>query len=344
MIYQPPFTITPEILNLLVEINELIRNKFAVSRNSMDLHLRRINQIKTIRGSLAIEGNQLSESQITAILDGKPVIAPAKEILEVQNAIRVYEKIQEFNPLIEKNMLQAHHLLMRGLIDEIGNYRSTGIGVYSKKELLHRAPPAKRVPLLMQDLFVWLQKTDLHPLIASSVFHYEFEFIHPFEDGNGRMGRLWQSLILGNWQKLFLYLPVENMIYQHQQQYYQAIQNSTDATDSSPFILFMLKTITQSLKQVLESTPQVTPHDTPQVEKLILLVKGWHSRRELQQMLGLKDRKSFQSLYLNPAINAQLIEMKFPEKPKSKNQAYRITELGKSLQNKLRGKRVSRNR
>ena len=273
MIYQPPFTITPEILNLLAELSELIGRNFAVSGNTMDVHVRRINQIKTIQGSLAIEGNQLSESQITAILDGKPVIAPAKEILEVQNAIRVYEKIQDFNPLTENDLLQAHHLLMRGLIDQIGNYRSTGIGIFSKQELLHRAPPAKRVPYLMQDLFLWLQKTDLHPLIASSVFHYEFEFIHPFADGNGRMGRLWQSLILGNWQELFLYLPVESMIYQQQQQYYQAIQNSTDIADSAPFVLFMLKTIAQSLKQALESTPHDTPQVTPPSRKTHLASK-----------------------------------------------------------------------
>ncbi|MDQ6978318.1 MAG: Fic family protein, partial [Ghiorsea sp.] len=184
----------------------------------------------------------------------------------------------------------------------------------------HVAPPAKQVSGLMADLFTWLNHADVHPLVVSSVFHYEFEFIHPFADGNGRMGRLWQSLILQQWNAFFADIPIENLVYQHQEDYYVALQQSTEHSDSAHFIQFMLKRI---LDAILQVTPQESPQVTPQVKLLINGIKGEMSREELQNMLGLQDRKSFRERYLKPALEAGLIEMTHPDKPNSKLQKYR---------------------
>jgi Fic family protein len=212
---------------------------------------------------------------------------------------------------------------MAGLIDDAGSYRKGNVGVMNGDQVVHMAPPANRVKNLMGDLFDWLANTDATPLIASSVFHYEFEFIHPFSDGNGRMGRLWQTLILTQWNPLFANLPVESMVHEHQSEYYQAINLSTKKTDSAPFIEFMLKMILTTLEL---STPQVTP----QVKELLIALKTEMSRDDLQAALGLQDRKSFSERYLKPALNAGLIEMTIPEKPNSRLQKYRLTAKGKS--------------
>ena len=234
-------------------------------------------------------------------------------------------------PEAEKDMLEAHRILMSGLIDEAGMYRRGGVGVMAGKQVIHMAPPADRVPQLMGDLFRWLAATDAHPLIASSVFHYEFEFIHPFADGNGRMGRLWQSLILARWNPLFADIPVESLIFEHQAEYYHALQESTHQTDSAPFIAFMLRMI---LDAVTTSAPQVTPQVTPQVGELLLAIQGEMSRKALQAALGLLDRKSFRERYLKPALADGLIEMTIPGKPNSRLQKYRLTPKGKEQANK----------
>ncbi len=188
--YQPPYSITSEILNRVAEISETIGRLSAFSEQAKSLKLRRINRIRTIRGSLAIEGNTLSEEQITAILDGKKVIAPPREVLEAQNALTTYDQFNKWNPVAEKDLVDAHRILMSNLIEEAGLYRRGGVGVMAGGRVIHMAPPADLVPQLMADLFGWLADSEAHPLINSSVFHYEFEFIHPFSDGNGRMGRL----------------------------------------------------------------------------------------------------------------------------------------------------------
>lgn len=248
--YQPPLTITSRILALVADTSELLGRYAERSRQAQALRLRRANQIRTIQGSLAIEGNSLSLEQITAVLEGKPVIAPPREVQEVKNALAVYERFAQYQPHREQDLLAAHQLLMAGLVNELGSYRSGGVGVMSGKQVVHVAPPARQVPRLMQDLFVWLEHTELPPLIASAVFHYEFEFIHPFADGNGRMGRLWQSLILAQWNPLFANLPVESLVHAHQSEYYQAIAQSTEQTDSAPFVEFMLGTILATLTQL----------------------------------------------------------------------------------------------
>jgi Fic family protein len=257
---QPPYTITPEILNRVAAISEAIGRLTVLADQARVLRLRRVNRIRTIHGSLAIEGNTLSEAQITAILEGKRVIAPPREVQEVKNALAAYDRFDTWKPEAEKDLLEAHRILMSGLIDEAGLYRHGGVGVMAGSQVIHMAPPADRVPHLMADLFGWLAATDAHPLIASSVFHYEFEFIHPFAGGNGRIGRLWQSLILARWNRLFADISVESLIFEHQAEYYQAIQESTQKTDSAPFIAFMLRMI---LDTVTTTAPQVTPPKSP---------------------------------------------------------------------------------
>ncbi len=335
--YQPPFTLTATIVRLIAEISEQL-GRLSVLEDEKALRLRRINRIRTIQGSLAIEGNTLSEAQITAIIEGKRVMAPPKEIQEARNAIKAYEQLECWQATDEIHLMQAHLLLMTGLMDDAGDYRRGNVGIMKGDAVLHMAPPASRVKKLMADLMGWLAVTDQHPLIVSSVFHYEFEFIHPFADGNGRMGRLWQTLILSQWQPLLAQLPVESMVYVRQNDYYQAINSSTQQTNSAPFIEFMLSVILETIESnVSKDTPQVGPQVTPQVNNLLTLLykKGRVMKRdELQQELRLKDRKSFRERYLKPALQAGLIEMTVPDKPSSRLQQYRLTEAGRKEVNR----------
>jgi len=319
--YQPPYTITPTIVRLIAEISEMIGRWSAQSDAVSALRLRRINRIRTIQGSLAIEGNTLSTAQITAILDGKRVIAPAREVQEVRNALAAYDRFESWRPHLSKDLLSAHRVLMGGLLEDAGHYRRAGVGVMSGTKVIHMAPPASRVPILMRSLLQWLAATDEHPLITSAVFHYEFEFIHPFADGNGRMGRLWQTLILAKWNPLCAHIPVESLVHDHQADYYRALQRSTARTDSAPFIEFMLRMIRDALTS---AAPQVAPQVTPQVARLLRVMKGEMTRDEIQRALKLRDRKSFRERYLLPALTNGLIEMTIPDKPNSRLQKYRL--------------------
>ena len=221
--YKPPFTISSKAINQIAEISAQIE-RYAIRMEQEDgLLLRKINRIKTIQGSLAIEGNTLSESMITEILEGKHVVAPLREIQEVKNAIKTYDAFTALNPYRINDLLKAHGLMMGALVDDAGRFRRGGVGVFAGAQAVHIAPPPERVPFLMDDLFAWIKESDDHLLIKSCVFHYEFEFIHPFSDGNGRMGRLWQSLILCQLHPIFEHLPVENIVFQNQHQYYEAI-------------------------------------------------------------------------------------------------------------------------
>jgi Fic family protein len=324
--YLPPFSLTSDIVTRVAEIAERL-GRFELRLEGEDpLRLRRINRIRTVTGSLAIEGNTLGEAQITAILDGKRVIAPPQEIQEARNALAAYERMPTWNPVKESDLLQAHRLLMLGLLDSVGGCRAGGVGVMAGDQVLHMAPPASQVPRLMADLLAWLATTEDHPLIASSVFHYELEFIHPFADGNGRIGRLWQTLLLSRWQPLFAHLPVESLINRNQAAYYQAIRQSTVQTDCAPFIAFMLTMIRDALRENLP--PQVAPHVTPQVAALLSALHGDMSREQLQAALGLADRKSFHQRYLLPALQAGWIERTLPDKPRSRLQQYRLSEQG----------------
>jgi len=247
--YIPPFKITAKAINLIAEISAMTE-RYAIRMEQEDaLLLRKINRIKTIQGSLAIEGNTLTESQITDILDGKHVVAPIREIQEVRNAIKTYNLYSQLDPYSVKDLLKAHGVMMEALTDDAGHFRKGGVGVFAGTKPIHIAPPAHRVPTLIAELFEWLKEASDHLLIKSCVFHYEFEFIHPFSDGNGRTGRLWQSLILGKLHPVFEHLPIENMVYANQQGYYNAINRSTETTDSGIFVDFMLEEIFKTLKK-----------------------------------------------------------------------------------------------
>ena len=244
---------TPKTISMIAEISALIERYSLRYEAQNTLKLRKANQIKTIHSSLAIEGNTLSEAQVTDILNGKKVIAPLREIQEVKNAIAAYELFPKLDPFSIEDLLKAHAAMMAALCDEAGHFRRGGVGVFDKTRVIHIAPPASRVPVLIKDLFNWLKKAEDHLLIRSCVFHYEFEFIHPFTDGNGRMGRLWQSLILTQLHPLFQHLPVETMVHEQQKKYYDAISKSTKAGDSGAFIQFMLGEILRTLEQRLPS-------------------------------------------------------------------------------------------
>ena len=266
--YIPPFIVSADAINLIAEISAQIERYAIRLEQENGLRLRKANRIKTIHSSLAIEGNTLSEDEVRDIIDGKNVVAPIRQIQEVKNAIQTYEMYPTLDAFKEKDLLKAHSVMMQALVDDAGQYRRGGVGVYGEKGLVHLAPPADRVPMLMKDLFDWLQHSKDHLLIRSCVFHYEFEFIHPFIDGNGRTGRLWQSLILGKLHPLFEHLPVENMVYSNQQQYYDAITASSNAGQSGPFIDFMLNEIYKTLKShqgapLQEKVPNKVPNKFP---------------------------------------------------------------------------------
>ncbi len=324
-VYRPPYSITSRILAQAEEIGEAIGRAEAAAV-SHDLRLRRSNRIRTIRGSLAIEGNRLSEGDISAILDGKRVVGPLRDIQEARNAIEAYDRIQEWDPANESDLLRAHAILMRALLAAPGRYRTAQVVVMGDDEVQHIGPPASRVPGQMGDLLEWLGSTGEHPLVASSVFHYEFEFIHPFEDGNGRLGRLWQTLILTRWKPIFAAVPVEALIHASQNDYYRAIRESSAEGESTKFIEFMLTVILAALQ-----TPQETPQVTPQVSRLLSVLRGAMSRRQIQDALGLRDRKSMRQRYLLPALEGGCIEMTRPDAPTASNQRYRLTELGRRL-------------
>ena len=246
--YAPPFTVSSKAISFVAGISAMIE-RYAIRLERQDsLRLRRANKVKTIHSSLAIEGNTLTESQVSDLLDGKRVVAPVRQIQEVKNAIAVYDLIAELNPFDLNDLLRAHSVLMSALDERPGSFRQGGVGVFTDNQCIHMAPPANRVPTLMNDLFAWLKGADDHLLIRSCVFHYEFEFIHPFADGNGRMGRLWQSLILGQLNEAFLVLPVESMVHDNQQAYYDAINESTKDANSRAFIDFMLTEIHGALR------------------------------------------------------------------------------------------------
>ena len=330
---RPPFTITPGILSLVAAISEEIGRIDASLPAERRLLLRRANRLRTIQGSLAIEGNTLSLEQVTAVVAGKRVLGTTREVQEVRGAVAVYEQLGTWDPTRREDLLAAHGVLMAGLVDRPGRFRTTAAGVQRGEQVVHVAPPAERVRALINDLLAWLRRTDDHPLIAACVFHYEFEFIHPFVDGNGRMGRLWQTVILSRWQPLFALVPVESLIRDQQAGYYAALNASNQVGASTPFITFMLQVIRDAVTTT-PATPQVAPQVTPQVARLLAVISGEMDRASLQAALGLADRKSFSQRYLGPALAAGLIALTRPETPTSRLQHYRLTDAGMTQRNR----------
>ena len=258
--YVPPFTITEKMLHLVSEISEQVG--ILNARLGQDIPspmLRKKNQIKTIHSSLAIENNTLSLKQVTDIIDGKRVLGAPDEIQEVKNAVEAYRLIPQLDAFKEKDLLKAHGLMMKDLVRNAGHYRYDGVGVFDGNgNCLHMAPPPERVPELMGDLFQWVKTCRTHPLIYSCVFHYEFEFIHPFIDGNGRMGRYWQTMLLSRWKGIFAWLPVETIVKEHQNEYYNVIAQCDAAGESTSFVEFMLACILDTIENYEETNDEET--------------------------------------------------------------------------------------
>ncbi len=329
--YAPPFQMTDKITYLIAEISEQVGRITVLQEGNISPHLRRSNRIRTIHSSLAIEHNSLSLEQVTAILDGKRVLGNPNEIKEVQNAYEAYELMLRLNPSSVNDLLKAHKLMMQGLVPENGRFRSRGVGIFAGKTLVHMAPPAEFVPEHIHNLFEWYKASELHPLVKSAVFHYEFEFIHPFADGNGRMGRMWHSLLLGKWKEMFFWLPIEELIQSRQKEYYDTLGIADKKADSSGFVELMMEIIRDSLNEVAvvgrstdQDSDQVTDQDKNQIDRIISVIgEDTLSAAEIMARLGLSHRPTFRKNYLNPALEQNLIERTIPDKPNSRNQKYR---------------------
>ncbi len=267
---KPPYDLTPKILKLIRSISEKIGEVNANYLSRQSPQLRKQNRIKTIHSSLQIEGNTLTEEQITALIENKRVVGPQKDIVEVLNAIKVYDKLDQYYFLSEKSFLKAHQKLMTGLITDTGKYRKQGVGIVKGTKVKHVAPSFKNVPYLMKDLFKYLKDSDELTLIKSCVFHYEMEFIHPFLDGNGRMGRLWQTLILKSEYPIFEFLPFETLISKTQKDYYKSLAMSDKSGKSTFFIEYMLHVIDQSLQSILTYNNRILK-DNDRLEHFISL-------------------------------------------------------------------------
>jgi len=276
---KPPYEITSSILKLITSISEKIGEVNANLLNKPSPKLRKQNRIKTIHSSLKIEGNTLTEEQITALLENKKVIGPKKDVLEVLNAIKIYENLEEYNPSNEKSFLKAHKNLMEGLIENAGKYRNQSVGIVKGSKVNHLAPPFENVPYLMKDLFQYLQKSDEIELIKSCVFHYEMEFIHPFLDGNGRMGRLWQTLILMEKYPVFEVLPFETLMSNDQEKYYKALAESDKSGKSTKFIEYMLNVIDISISALLDFNNR-TLSEKDRLEYYVSLNKTEFTRKD----------------------------------------------------------------
>lgn len=289
--YKPPFTMTEEITNLVIEIAELTGRISVTDSLSKNPMLRRENRIRSIHSSLAIEQNSLTVNQVSDIIEGKRVLGPPQDIREVKNAYEAYELLTRLNPYSVKDLLKAHKVMMGDLVKESGVFRSKGVGVYAGADLIHAGTPPQYVPDLMRELFAWLKESKLHPLIKSCIFHYEFEFIHPFADGNGRTGRLWHTLVLAKWKKFFLWTPIETIIHEKQDNYYQALNAANTAGESTVFVEFMLKII---YEMICELAKNEAGQPSGKIEdRLLGLLRQneRHSAKSLSLELGISERQ-----------------------------------------------------
>lgn len=322
--YIPPFSLTDEMLETVTGIVEALAHISNAGNLDKLPKLRRAGRIKSIHSSLAIEKNTLTIEQITDIINGKRVLGPPNEIQEVKNAFEAYMEIETLDPNSVTNLLRIHGIMMRGLVDRPGSFRPGQVGVFDGDgRVIHMAPPAQDVPGLIYGLFDWLKSSKAHPLIKSSVFHYEFEFIHPFSDGNGRMGRLWQTVILSAWKSIFAWIPIESIVKERQQEYYDAIAVSTASGNSNPFIMYMLKAVYDAVEGIVNDTRKYINHISERVRKLLAVMQDYPmSANEIMTLLGMKSKVSFRINYLLPAIEAGLIGLTNPDVPTNRNQRY----------------------
>lgn len=324
--YKPPFTITNKILSYVSSISEKIGRITANSSLEAKPHLRRNSRIKSIHSSLKIEANSLSLGQVRDVISGKTVLGQQKEIQEVKNAYDAYEHLSEIDPYDIRYLKRFHGIMTKYLVDDSGDFRSGEEGVFNGDRCIFMAPPARLVPQLMADLFAWMKEAqdNVHPLILSSVFHYEFVFIHPFSDGNGRMARLWHTAILSKWKPVFEYIPIESQIEKFQDEYYEAISRCHAAGESTVFIEFMLSQIDKILDDVSAQISDKNEYLPETVKKLMEVMEHDvpYTSNALMEKLGLKAREGFRRNYLRPAIEMDLIYMTIPDKPNSRNQRY----------------------
>lgn len=324
--YRPPYGITDRMLSSVSSISEKIGRMTAAGNPAAKPHLRRNNRIRSIHSSLKIEANSLSLGQIRDVIDGKTVLGEQREIQEVRNAYAAYERIGEIDPCSIADLKKYHGVMTRYVVEESGEFRRGEEGVFSGGRCIFMAPPARLVPQLMEDLFAWMKTAQgrVHPLILSCVFHYEFVFIHPFTDGNGRMARLWHTAILTRWNPVFEYMPVESQIEKFQDEYYEAIAACHREGASTRFIEFMLAQIDRALDDVSGQIGEDDGQLTECVRKLLGVMEYGvaYTACALMEKLGLKAREGFRRNYLRPAVDMGLIHMTIPDKPNSRNQRY----------------------
>jgi len=324
MAYKPPYTISTKMVDYVSSIMKLIGQLSSGSGLDNKPKLRRKNKINSIYSSLAIENNQLSKDQVKDIINGKLVIGPKRDILEVQNAIKCYDDILDIDPYSIDDLLKYHNIMMESLVDDSGKFRLRQEGVFDCDNVIFIAPPHNLVPELISNLFEYINDYKENMLIKSCVFHYEFEFIHPFSDGNGRMGRLFQTCLLSSKEEIFAYLPIESIIKERQQEYYYAIAKCNKAGNSNIFIEFMLDAILETITRTLNSSKEEISGLSIQVKKLISIMKEEvpYTTKELIELLTLKSRASFKKNYLDPALELGLVSMTLPDTPNSRNQRY----------------------
>lgn len=323
--YKPPFEITNKMLTLSISITEKVGKINSFNSLKRMPILRRNNKIKSIHSSLAIEANSLSLNQVKDVIEGKVVLGPLKEIQEVKNAYNAYSNITNFDGYSEQDLLKAHFLLTNSVCDLPGKYRNHGEGVFDGSKVIFVAPPHDLVPSLMKDLFKWLKNDEETPmLIKSCIFHYEFVFIHPFSDGNGRLARLWQNILLCKWKPVFEYIPIESFIQKYQQEYYNKIALCHSIGKSNDFIEFMLTVIDSTLDDILFNIQRECENISDQVNKLLSVLEDDipYSANEIMKRLNIKSKETLRNTYLNPAIENGLIKMTIIDKPNSKNQKY----------------------
>lgn len=325
-IYKPPFDITNEILSYVSSISEKIGRITATGNLETKPHLRKNNRIRSIHSSLKIEANSLSIGQVRDVINGKTVLGEQAEIQEVKNAYAAYERLSEINPYSIRELKQFHGIMTKYLVEESGTFRGGEEGVFNGSQCIFMAPPARLVPQLMDDLFTWMNtsRRSVHPLILSSVFHYEFVFIHPFSDGNGRMARLWHTAILSKWKPVFEYIPIESQIEKFQNEYYDAIAKCHLNGTSTVFIEFMLSQIDKILDDISLQIRDDNEHLSEYIWKLLTVMEydTPYTGITLMEKLNLKSREGFRKNYLRPALDLNLIQMTVPDKPNSRNQRY----------------------
>ena len=324
--YSPPYTITDEILALVASISEKLGRISTVHALETKPHLRRNNRIKSIHSSLRIEANSLSLGQVRDVLNGRLVLGEQREIQEVKNAYAAYEKLPEIDPFDLEELKELHGIMTQFIEDKSGMFRTGEEGVFRGDRCIFVAPPAIRVPDLMEDLFSWMtrSKKTLHPLILSAIFHYEFVFIHPFADGNGRMARLWHTALLSKWKPIFEYIPLESQTERFQDEYYNAIAACHGEGRADTFIEFMLRMIDSVLDELAEQIARADDRLPLCVKKLMdrMEYDTPYTAAELMQRLELKSRNALRNNYLSPAMRLGLVVMTIPDKPNSRNQRY----------------------